>query len=172
MSRSLSKRLRFEVFKRDDFTCQYCGAHPPQVVLEVDHIFPVALGGLDEIDNLITSCFPCNRGKAAIPLDVVPQSLSDKAADIAEREAQILGYSAVLDARRERVEADVWRVFEHLTGKASTSHEKFASVKRFNEMLGVHQVLDAADAALASGLSGNRLFLYFCKVCWNMVRGE
>ena len=34
----LSAKLRFEVFKRDSFVCQYCGSHPPQVVLHVDHI--------------------------------------------------------------------------------------------------------------------------------------
>lgn len=59
----LSKKLRFEIFKRDDFTCQYCGAQPPAVVLEVDHIHPVAEGGGSEPENLITSCSKCNRGK-------------------------------------------------------------------------------------------------------------
>jgi len=61
--RSISKRLRFEVFKRDDFTCQYCGAQPPKVVLEVDHMHPVAEGGTGDAENLITSCDKCNRGK-------------------------------------------------------------------------------------------------------------
>lgn len=59
----LSKKLRFEVFKRDNFTCQYCGAQPPKVVLEVDHIHPIAEGGSSEPENLITSCNLCNRGK-------------------------------------------------------------------------------------------------------------
>lgn len=59
----LSKRLRFEVFKRDNFTCQYCGAQPPKVILEVDHIHPVAEGGDCEQENLITACDKCNRGK-------------------------------------------------------------------------------------------------------------
>jgi hypothetical protein len=58
-----SKKLRFDVFKRDRFTCQYCGAQPPGVVLEVDHIHPVVEGGKTSIDNLITACEPCNRGK-------------------------------------------------------------------------------------------------------------
>lgn len=59
----LSKSLRFEVFKRDSFTCQYCGAKAPDVILEVDHIKPVAEGGTDEILNLVTCCRDCNRGK-------------------------------------------------------------------------------------------------------------
>ena len=53
--RKLSKKIRFEVFKRDNFTCQYCGRKAPDVVLEVDHIIPVAKGGKNNIMNLITS---------------------------------------------------------------------------------------------------------------------
>lgn len=59
----ISKKLRFEVFKRDKFTCQYCGAQAPEVVLEVDHIVPISQGGTNDIMNLVTSCFDCNRGK-------------------------------------------------------------------------------------------------------------
>ena len=59
----LSKAVRFEVFKRDKFTCQYCGASAPEVLLEVDHIKPVAKGGTDDMLNLVTACRACNRGK-------------------------------------------------------------------------------------------------------------
>ncbi len=59
----LPKSIRFEVFKRDSFTCQYCGRSAPDVILECDHIVPVAEGGKDEPINLITSCRDCNRGK-------------------------------------------------------------------------------------------------------------
>ena len=62
--KNLSKSVRFEVFKRDSFTCQYCGKSAPDVVLEVDHIIPVSKGGDNDISNLITSCFECNRGKS------------------------------------------------------------------------------------------------------------
>lgn len=70
-SAPVSKRIRFEIFKRDVFTCQYCGSRPPDVVLEVDHIEPRAAGGGNENINLITSCFDCNRGKGKKPLGVV-----------------------------------------------------------------------------------------------------
>jgi len=59
----ITKKTRFEVFKRDNFTCQYCGRMAPDVILEVDHINPVANGGDNNILNLITSCYDCNRGK-------------------------------------------------------------------------------------------------------------
>lgn len=61
--KSISKKLRFEVFKRDSFRCQYCGRNAPDVILEVDHIKPVAEGGKNTLLNLITSCRDCNRGK-------------------------------------------------------------------------------------------------------------
>lgn len=65
---STGKRLRFEIFKRDSFTCQYCGRTPPDATLVIDHINPVALGGDNDPLNLITSCETCNQGKADKPL--------------------------------------------------------------------------------------------------------
>lgn len=67
--KSLSKRLRFEIFKRDGFKCLYCGATPAQKVLRVDHVTPVAEGGADDPINLVTSCFDCNAGKGPVPLE-------------------------------------------------------------------------------------------------------
>jgi hypothetical protein len=65
----ISKKLRFEVFKRDGFTCQYCGRKPPDVELELDHIVPKNQCGRDEAGNLITACKDCNRGKRDRDLD-------------------------------------------------------------------------------------------------------
>lgn len=59
----ISKNKRFDIFARDNFTCQYCGKKAPNVILEVDHIIPVSKGGDNKLTNLITSCFECNRGK-------------------------------------------------------------------------------------------------------------
>ncbi|HKM00695.1 MAG TPA: Lin1244/Lin1753 domain-containing protein [Sedimentibacter sp.] len=50
-----------EVFKRDNYTCQYCGQIGGK--LEADHIIPFSKGGSDETSNLITSCRKCNRQK-------------------------------------------------------------------------------------------------------------
>jgi HNH endonuclease len=75
---SVSKSVRFEVFARDAFTCQYCGRRPPDVVLELDHIHPRSKGGTDEIVNLLTSCYACNRGKSAkVISDVAPRPDAD-----------------------------------------------------------------------------------------------
>lgn len=62
--KSISKKLRFEIFKRDSFCCQYCGKSSPDVILEIDHINPVSKGGENDPLNLITACFDCNRGKS------------------------------------------------------------------------------------------------------------
>jgi len=70
--KSTGKRLRFEVFERDHFMCQYCGAQPPDVVLVADHANPVAAGGPTSLDNLITACETCNQGKSAKQLGHVP----------------------------------------------------------------------------------------------------
>lgn len=66
--KTIGKKLRFEVFKRDSFQCQYCGRSAPDVVLHVDHILPVKHGGETTIMNLVTSCFDCNSGKSHIKL--------------------------------------------------------------------------------------------------------
>ena len=67
--KQVGDKLRFEVFKRDSFKCQYCGRSAPEVVLHVDHIKAVARGGGNEITNLITACSDCNLGKGARKLD-------------------------------------------------------------------------------------------------------
>lgn len=62
--------LRFDVFSRDGFRCRYCGRGPTQgVLLEADHVVPRAVGGPDVLDNLVTACWDCNRGKSAKPVD-------------------------------------------------------------------------------------------------------
>lgn len=57
--KAITKTVRFEVFKRDSFTCQYCGRKAPEAVLNVDHIKPVASGGgmpLDELKRISRQC--------------------------------------------------------------------------------------------------------------------
>ena len=91
MSRKpISKKIRFEVFKRDHFTCQYCGRMAPDVILEVDHIKPVAGGGDNEMVNLVTSCRDCNRGKGKRKLTDNDELKKQQAAldDLATRREQ------------------------------------------------------------------------------------
>lgn len=66
---AIGKRLRFQIFRRDNFACRYCGRTADAgAVLEVDHIKPRAEGGEDHPTNLITACENCNSGKSDILL--------------------------------------------------------------------------------------------------------
>jgi hypothetical protein len=53
--------IRLEVFKRDNFTCVYCGKVGGK--LEADHAIPFSKGGEDSMENLVTACRKCNRQK-------------------------------------------------------------------------------------------------------------
>lgn len=169
--KQISKGVRFDVFKRDGFRCQYCGRTPPDALLHVDHINPVALGGGNESDNLITACSDCNLGKAATPLSVAPRTLKDRAEETEEREQQIAGYAEIMQARRDRIEADAWEVAEVLQPGASDGYStaKLKSIKMFITKIGLHECLEAADLATLRH-HDNRAFKYFCGVCWNKVR--
>ena len=62
---SLAPAKRFMVLTRDAFQCRYCGCTPENNPLHVDHVVPVAIGGSDDLENLVTACPSCNRGKGA-----------------------------------------------------------------------------------------------------------
>ena len=57
--------LRYDILERDNFRCQICGATQKEgAKLVVDHIIPVAKGGMTTKDNLQTLCQICNSGKS------------------------------------------------------------------------------------------------------------
>ncbi len=63
----MTSKLRQQIKERDDYTCKYCGnsTHKePNLLLEIDHIIPVAKGGYTREDNLQTLCWKCNRSKS------------------------------------------------------------------------------------------------------------
>lgn len=62
----MTKKLREHILKRDNYTCCNCGnsiTKEPNLLLEVDHIVPIAKGGRTEESNLQTLCWRCNRAK-------------------------------------------------------------------------------------------------------------
>ena len=64
----MTSKLRMQIKERDNFTCKLCGnsTHTePNLLLEVDHIIPVAKGGYTVENNLQTLCWKCNRSKSA-----------------------------------------------------------------------------------------------------------
>ena len=67
------------LFRRDNFTCLYCGKCLPHAQLSRDHVIPVVKGGKDVWTNVVTSCKSCNSHKggrtpeqADMPLLAVP----------------------------------------------------------------------------------------------------
>lgn len=64
----MTSKLRQKIKERDGFTCKQCGASiekEPNLLLEIDHIIPIAKGGLTTEDNLQTLCWRCNRRKGS-----------------------------------------------------------------------------------------------------------
>jgi hypothetical protein len=173
--RTLTRKARFEIFKRDGFACQYCGAHPPTVVLEIDHIQPVALGGSCDHYNLVTSCFNCNRGKGAAPLNSVMPTLKERAAEAAEAEAQIAAYHDAIMAASRRTEDEAWQVAEMMRPGCSRhgfNRTWLSRIKFFLGRIGLSEVLDAMDTATWKKPQRTyTTFRYFCGVCWNKIKG-
>ena len=123
--KNLSKSVRFEVFKRDSFKCQYCGKSAPDVVLEVDHIIPVSKGGDNDISNLITACFDCNRGKR-------DKKLTDKQSAKLQKEEL-----DKLNARREQLEMIAeWR--KELLNLMNESIDKIVEIINQEFYLDIH----------------------------------
>jgi len=55
---------RRNIFKRDRFTCQYCGVQPGSEELTLDHVIPRAQGGESRWENCVLACVACNKRKA------------------------------------------------------------------------------------------------------------
>jgi hypothetical protein len=106
---SLSKKIRFEVFKRDSFTCQYCGRKAPDVILHADHIHPKAEGGTDDVLNLVTSCRDCNLGKGPRTLDdhATVERRRSQLEELQERQEQI---GMMVEWQRSLVDLDAQAV--------------------------------------------------------------
>jgi 5-methylcytosine-specific restriction endonuclease McrA len=69
---------RFNVFARDKNTCQYCGRRLPRSDLNLDHVIPRSKGGTSSWDNVVCSCFACNRKKGGLLLEETRMRLVHK----------------------------------------------------------------------------------------------
>jgi len=73
---TIPRPIREEIYRRDNYTCQFCGATPSRENLTIDHLIPLSLGGLDEMTNYVASCRECNQRKANLPLDHFAKSMA------------------------------------------------------------------------------------------------
>lgn len=169
----LSKKIRFGIFKRDYFICQYCGGTPPSKVLEVDHIHPVKDGGDNSDDNLITACFDCNRGKGAEKLSVIPSTMAEKSAILKEKKAQLVAYEKQQRKHKDdlidRIES-IAEYFEGLTGAVMTDEFKRGKLV-FAENLTIIEMEKAIDISVRKFPESPEIAVkYFCGICWTTIR--
>ena len=63
--RQIAEGVRWKVFVRDNYTCQYCYIN--SVPLTVDHLVTWEMGGPTTEENLLTSCRKCNQIRGNMP---------------------------------------------------------------------------------------------------------
>ena len=171
--KSISPKLRFEVFKRDNFTCQYCSAKPPKVPLEVDHIVPVASGGENARENLITSCFVCNRGKGNRELTLMPISTVEKIQRLEIAQKQYAQFKRILNKEKKIINSQIEEVNKiySIHNKGWELSDKFKiQVKMFISKLGVESTCEAMEIACSKIDDEDKVIRYFCGVCWNFIK--
>lgn len=175
---AVSKRLRYEILRRDNHTCRYCGATAPGVPLRVDHVTPVALGGTDEPTNLVTSCEPCNNGKS---------SASPDAALVADVSDDALRWAAAMEQAAENLreqqkpkdeyrdaflaEWNRWHVGKDDTKKVPLDDDWKQSIERFRVAgIPVWMWVDIVDIGMANKkVTPKNTFRYCCGIAWNKV---
>ena len=167
---AITKRMRYEILRRDNHACRYCGGVAPDVVLTVDHVVPKALGGRDEPANLVAACHNCNAGKtSSAPDQHVVADVKDAAvkwsaaialaADEARSDASGREhlYQAVIDAwpnfHRHKIPKDYSETIDQFLD-AGLPHEL---------------IIEMAQLAGAKPSIYNR-WAYFCGCCWTKIR--
>lgn len=177
---AVSRRLRFEVLRRDGFACRYCGATAPDVKLTVDHVNPTALGGENRPENLVTACAGCNGGKSSVPPDA--GVVANVAADALRwSEAMLRAADEAIEdidrrnlARSEFDEAwSKWRVGPEGARKAIPRPGDWElSVDRFIAAgLPMAILLDCVDKAMRNGkVQPEATFRYMCGIAWKEVQ--
>jgi hypothetical protein len=176
---SVSKRTRFEVLRRDEFTCQYCGEKAPDVVLNVDHVMPVSLGGSDKPDNLLTACKSCNTGKSSIaPDSPLVVSLGAKAA------AYALGMTDKMTRIRAGLDAgddycnefeDIWNGFTFAGKQVPLPLDYESSLHRWFSMgvpIRMIQLAVGKSMALMFPKGDFGRFTYMAGIVWNRLNDD
>lgn len=168
----VSKRLRFEILRRDEHACKYCGRSAPEVVLTVDHVVPVALGGGDDPANLVAACKDCNAGKSSVPAD---------APLVADVSADALRWAAAMAEVAERRAAecrDNQGLVDWFDGEwcnwTNWKDEPFdipsgpsAILPFFQAGLTKEEIRELIGVAMRSQATDK--WRYFCGCCWRRV---
>lgn len=174
---AVSKRTRFEVLRRDNHTCQYCGETAPNVILHVDHVVPVSLGGSDKPENLVAACRDCNIGKSSIqPDSPIVAAIGERAADYALK-AKSAGTLARADYEAFQEFADEFEdLWDRYTVKPDDDQVPLDRLWRKSVLqwwkagLPIEALGDAIDIAMArKGVDHKDRFRYFAGVMWRIM---
>ena len=145
------------------------------MVLEVDHIHPVSKDGTNRIDNLITSCFECNRGKGAGLLSVAPQTVIDKAAIIAEKMDQLKAFERLQRAKRIKEDLAIDQVeqtfCEYYSGFRFANNYR-ESIRRILQLMTIYEIIDAMHLACKKMDNKDSTLRYCCGICWKTIRNR
>lgn len=171
--KNITKKIRFEVFKRDSFTCQYCGRMSPDIILEIDHINPVVNGGDNDMMNLITSCFDCNRGKGKRKLndkdEIKKQQAQLKELNTKREQLKMLleWRNELQDFEKEQVQI-VEEAFEEKLNSSFTDIGR-EKVKKMIHEFGLVEVLECLDISYRQYYSSkhdntNKIFDYIGRI--------
>ncbi|OCH80287.1 HNH endonuclease [Gordonia phage Squiddly] len=173
---AVSKRVRYEVFRRDNNRCRYCGATAPDTPMTIDHVIPVALGGSDDPSNLVTACRDCNAGKtssspdAPLVADVAADAIRwGKAMQQAAAEFARDRDARMLDRDEFQGKWETWRYKSSgkyrtypLPGGWGESIDQFLAAGL--TMADLHDLVD-----VAMGANSIDPWKYFCGCCWRRV---
>lgn len=168
----IGKRLRFEIFKRDEFRCVYCGRGAPLVVLQVDHVVAVKNDGDNNPFNLVTSCFECNSGKSHIPLEILPKTHAETLELEREKLDQLQAVTELSLEKRKLMDGLFVQVSVLWPGGAKAAVE--VAIRQYLTKLQIGEVMEAVDLTnvrLARKSEKQRL-CYFCGVCNHKVSGK
>lgn len=172
---AVSKRTRYEVLKRDNYTCRYC--HATDSPLTVDHVLPTALGGSDAPDNLVAACRDCNAGKSSTSPD---SALVDdvRQADL-KWNAAIARVAKARARQRKKRDAYVVAFLDAWEGWAYGFHETNfplpasyqASIERFYDLgVPVDDIRDCVRIACGNDkIAPADTYRYFAGCVWRVV---
>jgi hypothetical protein len=174
--KAIPKRLRFEILRRDNHACRYCGAMAPDAVIQVDHVIPVSLGGTDEPSNLVAACKDCNAGKSSVPLgaDVI-EDVDRRAREWAAAREEVMR-----SLRREGTAMDDlcdgfnahWKSYTYGdSGRTVPRDEQWRQsvihwAKRGMTLEDLEVIVDSVMAAKDI----RDRWRYFCKIVWNTIK--
>lgn len=174
---AVTKRTRYEVLRRDNHACRYCGGVAPDVKLTVDHVVPTALGGSDDPGNLVAACWDCNIGKAAgHPDDDTVAQVSHDAVRWATAlrtalAAEVQDIRVVEEYRAAFV--DAWENWRFNDGEAVVLPSGWRSTVDTWLKLGVPVAVLQHAVTIAMDRQGKirhrDLFRYMCGVVWRTV---